>query len=66
MKLQYMIYDTYNAFLADRDVVTFTANIKGVKKFTTYSDAYVYGQNLLKDGKLTGGMWYVLALPILN
>lgn len=61
-----MIYDTYNAFLADRDVVTFTANIKGVKKFATYSDAYLRGERLVNDGKLTGGMWHVLALPILN
>lgn len=61
-----MIYDTYNAFLADRDVVTFTANIKGVKKFALYNDAYLRGERLVKDGKLTGGMWYVLALPILN
>lgn len=63
MILKYIIHSTYDGFLANRDIVCFTANPKGAKTFNSYSDAKSYGNNMTSDKKLTGGAWHVLAIP---
>lgn len=64
MKVLYLLHSTYDAFLADRDVITFTANVRGAKKFNSYNDAYTFGNNMQKDNKLSPNNWHVLAIYI--
>lgn len=61
MNLKFLIYSIYDAFLANRDAVCFTSNIRSVKKFASYSEAYAYGKRLEADLKITH--WGILALP---
>jgi hypothetical protein len=66
MKLVFVIHSTYDAFLAERDQICFTANPKGARRFNSYYEAEHLANRLERDKKLTGGAWIILAIPTFN
>jgi len=63
MNFKWVIHDKYNGFLSRQDVVCFTSNIPGAKKFLTQDEAIAHARKLMADGKLSE-IADILALPL--
>ena len=59
---KFVIHSIYDGFLADRDQIVFTANLKGARKFKSAADAKVMSEKLEKDGKLVPKGWHILGM----